>query len=292
MILPDLILYSFVNRNEDSAGGMDSLEYSCDKKHFMSYPYQIHYQYNSRGFRDSEWPDNVDELQNAIWCVGDSFTVGLGSPREHTWTHILEQKIGKRTINVSLNGASNEWISRQAKKIISTISPKVLILHWSYISRREVQDLAQARERAWQVFYKNMAKEDWPACKWEERQHLPSFIIDQINQASNVWNEDRISDEHRILGSINCSTDEDVKNTVNCINSVSQIQTSTKIIHSFIPHFTPAGIPGQIYSQIIKLQNSNRIIIPELQVLDWARDKHHYDVKTSCSFVEQLTQFL
>jgi hypothetical protein len=290
MILPDLILYTFVNRKEDSAGGMDSLEYSLDKKHFMSYPYQIHYQYNSRGFRDSEWPDNADELQNAVWCVGDSFTVGIGSPREHTWTHILEQKIGKRTINVSMNGASNDWISKQAKKIISTVSPKVLILHWSYISRRELQNMDQARERAWQIFYKNTADADWPTCAWADIHKLPSFIIDRINQAG--WNEKKISDEHRILGSINCTTRTDVENTVDCINSVNQFQNSTKIIHSFIPHFTPEGADSQIYSQILESQNLNRIFLPEIKLLDYARDKHHYDVKTSRSFVEQLTQFL
>ena len=76
MILPDFTISSKINQNW-AYSGMDSPDLCLDSKHFKSYPYSVSYQYNSRGYRDHEWPD---DLQNAVWCIGDSFTVGIGSP--------------------------------------------------------------------------------------------------------------------------------------------------------------------------------------------------------------------
>jgi hypothetical protein len=136
MILPDLILPSRVNQNW-LYSGIDSIEHCRDKKHFESYPHNITYNYNSRGFRDAEWPNNVEELQSAIWCVGDSFTVGIGSPIEYTWPWVLQQQTGCRVINVSMDGASNEWIARHVNLIKKQIDPKNIIVMWSYVNRRE-----------------------------------------------------------------------------------------------------------------------------------------------------------
>jgi hypothetical protein len=136
MILPDFVLPSRVNQTWRYSG-MDSLELCGDKKHFESYPYTVTYQHNSRGFRDSEWPNTTEELQSAIWCVGDSFTVGLGSPIEHTWPWLLSAKTSQRVINISMDGASNNWIARCAAVIQKEIGPKNIAIMWSYVHRRE-----------------------------------------------------------------------------------------------------------------------------------------------------------
>jgi hypothetical protein len=101
-----------------SESGMDSKEGCRNKQHFDSYPYAVEYRYNSRGYRDSEWPPTIEELKQCIWCVGDSFTVGLGSPLAHTWVNILQQRTGIRCINVSMDGASNEWMIRKINRIL------------------------------------------------------------------------------------------------------------------------------------------------------------------------------
>lgn len=139
MILPDFILPSRVNQHWQYSG-MDSIKECRDKKHFRSYPHKIDYKYNTRGFRDAEWPDSIEELQKSIWCIGDSFTVGVGSPIEHTWSNILQHTLGKRCINVSMDGASNDWIARRAEQIITTVQPEHLIIHWSFWTRRELND--------------------------------------------------------------------------------------------------------------------------------------------------------
>jgi len=136
MILPDFVLPSRVNQHWKYSG-LDSPDLCLDKKHFNSYPYTIDYLYNSRGYRDQEWPTQLNQLKHALWCIGDSFTVGLGSPVEHTWPYILQQQTGQRTINVSMDGASNNWIARCVNLIQKEIDPKNIIVMWSYVHRRE-----------------------------------------------------------------------------------------------------------------------------------------------------------
>jgi hypothetical protein len=120
---------------------LDHINECLDKDHFLSYPHKITYCYNSRGFRDQEWPVSESELKNAIWCVGDSFTVGLGSPLLHTWPSRLAELSNRRTINVSMDGASNEWIARTAQSIVNSICPMHMVIMWSYTHRRELNDV-------------------------------------------------------------------------------------------------------------------------------------------------------
>lgn len=138
MLLPDLKLSSRVNQQWNFSG-MDHIDYCADKNHFLSYPYLINYCYNSRGFRDCEWPNSLEQLANAIWCIGDSFTAGIGSPVAHTWPSLLAAKTGQRTINVSMDGASNEWISRVTQQICKQVQPKNIVVMWSYTHRRELE---------------------------------------------------------------------------------------------------------------------------------------------------------
>jgi hypothetical protein len=140
-MLEDLVLPSRINQHWKFSG-MDHIDHCFDKDHFLSYPHAITYNYNSRGFRDQEWPDSIQELENAVWCIGDSFTVGVGSPVEHTWPGCLSKITGRRVINVSMDGASNEWISRTAEKIIQAIRPGHLAIMWSYTHRREHPDFS------------------------------------------------------------------------------------------------------------------------------------------------------
>lgn len=117
--------------------GLDSRSECFDVKHFDAYPHPVQYDFNSRGFRDHEWP-NVDELESAVWCIGDSFTVGLGSAFEHIWPQQLQTILGCRTIAVSMDGASNNWIARKCQEIFAEVRPRAFVLMWSYLQRREI----------------------------------------------------------------------------------------------------------------------------------------------------------
>lgn len=114
--------------------GIDSPMYCIDPLHFQNYKKLVVYQYNSRGFRDNEWPDDIN---NHIWCVGDSFTVGLGQPIDEIWPQQIQTMLNERIINISMGGASNDWIARKVKDILDSFSPKAVLIQWSYIDRRE-----------------------------------------------------------------------------------------------------------------------------------------------------------
>jgi hypothetical protein len=134
------LLGNYADQRWDSTG-IDSAEFAehtnKDLAWFQNYPHEVNYVFNSRGFRDAEWPESLDELKNSIWCVGDSFTCGVGVEYEHIWPQLLQQQLNCRTINISLNGASNQWIRDRTIDIIEEVSPKYIILHWSYTHRRQ-----------------------------------------------------------------------------------------------------------------------------------------------------------
>ena len=120
---------------ESKYSGIDTLEECRDQKHFVNYPKTISYRYNSRGFRDHEWPQDLSEV---IWCVGDSFTVGIGQPFEETWPQLLEKKLGKRCLNLGQDGCSNDTMALRIQEIYKLHNPKLIVVMWSYLSRRRV----------------------------------------------------------------------------------------------------------------------------------------------------------
>ena len=113
--------------------GIDSLDPCVNKEHFKNYNKKISYEYNAQGFRDKEWPT---DLKNKIWCIGDSFTVGVGQPAEETWPALLEKELNERCINISQDGCSNDLIAARAKQVIEKFQPTAVIIMWSYFWRR------------------------------------------------------------------------------------------------------------------------------------------------------------
>lgn len=265
MILPELYVPSCVNQ-QWLVTGLDTPEFCLKKQHYLSYPYQITYQYNSRGFRDSDWPA---DLSDVIWCIGDSFTVGIGAPREHAWPYILQQRTGRRTINVSIDGASNNWIAKISSQILKQFPQATIITHWSFLHRGELE-INEAREQKFQKFYAAVRDPSWPSCNSVSNlKELPDFIQQEITQIHG-WT-DAIYGEDRRAHYVRDTDREDIINTENCIN-----QLPSTVIHSAIPNWTPPGVPVDFKNVILTEQ------------LDYARDGFHYDILTSTALVNQL----
>lgn len=288
MILPEIRL-PYTTNAHCKQQGIDTLDQSPDPEWFRSFPYPIEYRYNNRGFRDQDWPDDLEQLQESIWCMGDSFTVGIGSPFSHIWPQVLQQRTGQRCVNVSMDGASNNWIARQAVKILQQIRPKIMIIHWSYIHRRE--GLTKLNSEAKYKFienYQNMRDSSWPPLKdLDQFSSLPVAIQNEmLNQTDSVWRQD-VTDDQLRLWHIRSEVKEDIDNTCQCVALVEQHCDQTQLIHSFIPGFMH-GYQEQFFEQL----PTKHAVIPEFQRLDLARDKHHYDIKTSDFLVRQILQVL
>jgi hypothetical protein len=291
VILPDFVLPGRVNQCWQYSG-MDSIEHCIDKNYFKQYPHPITYNYNSRGFRDQEWPNNLEELKQATWCVGDSFTVGLGSPVTHTWPYMLQQTLQKKTINVSMDGASNNWIARKVLKILTQIQPELIVIHWSYLHRRE-DSIEQAQLKWWQTYYNNIKDSAWPQCPTpDDFSCLPEFIKHELTTKHLPGAFYQINDEDRRLlhdDLKNISVDLDMSNTIECIKAIESQVGNTKILHSFIPDYIPAHSQNAFENQITSLVQH---WVGEITAIDRARDGHHYDIKTSQTFVQQIHQYL
>lgn len=288
MILPEIQLSSRKNQRCQQQG-LDSLEKSPDPEWFHNFPHAVDYCYNSRGFRDAEWPELLNDLQQATWCVGDSFTVGIGSPYEHIWPQVLQKALNQRTINVSMDGASNNWIARQAAGILKTIQPQTMIVHWSYLHRRE--GLAQLNDNEKYGFlwhYNSVKSPDWPSIlQVEQFSSLPVSIQNKLLTNSDLGWKRNITDEELRLWHIRSSIESDMQNTCQCVELVDQHCEFTQLIHSFIPDFA-CGYQQEFYQTL----HTPNALIPAFKRLDLARDKHHYDILTSRYFVHQISQVL
>jgi hypothetical protein len=285
MILPDVVLPSRINQRWTNTG-IDTVERCRDPELFRSYPYPVEYKYNSRGFRDDEWPDELDQ---AIWCMGDSFTVGVGSSRPHTWPWILQQRTGSRCINVSMDGASNNWIARQAAKILQHVAPQTMIIHWSYLHRREgLKHISNEVKTSFLWHYENVRAPEWPrVTDIEQFGLLPADIQQELmTQHDQNWRQG-VQDEDLRLWHIGTDLQQDIDNTQQCLDLVESINDRTKIIHSFIPDFA-VGHEQDFYNKL----RTSHIVVPHFQPLDLARDGHHYDIKTCRYFVQQIQQVL
>jgi hypothetical protein len=117
--------------------GMDSRAYSTNRHVFDLCP-AVTYQFNDAGFRthpSSAW--NAD----AILVLGDSFTLGLGVNASDRYTDIIEKQLSRQVLNFSLNGASNDWIARKLRQLLTIFQPSAIVIHYTFSHRRERPNL-------------------------------------------------------------------------------------------------------------------------------------------------------
>lgn len=113
--------------------GHDSYQNCFNKAHYKNFE-SVEYQFNEIGFRTK----SIDQFRgDEILAIGDSFTLGLGVNANQRWTEQLEHMIDYPVLNFSLNGASNDWIARKANQLLKFFQPRYLIIHWTFMHRRE-----------------------------------------------------------------------------------------------------------------------------------------------------------
>ena len=265
--------------------GMDNPASCLNKKHFDRYPWKIDYQYNSRGFRDHEWPDNLNDV---IWCIGDSFTTGIGVPLEHTWWKVLHSRTNKRCINISMDGASNDWILRQLLYILQHFPQAKFVVVWSFITRNEIASEKIIDDRVKTIY--NYHKETiWPNCNsYKEFLQLPKKIQKKISKLEEWKSITDVTDQQRRDGGK--PSDHCVDKLFNCIDTVERVKGSSKIVHSFVPGF--ACEEDRITTIDARmLQWSKEVTwLTEIQIFDVGRDGFHFDIKSATRFVERVLE--
>ena len=301
-LLPKFFWWS--HRNFQGAQAYsDSIDHCVDATHFKNFAWPVSYSHNSRGYRDVEWPETMPELQQSIWCFGDSYTVGYGSPREHTWTFLLEQKLQRRCINISVNGISNEWIVRKIQDLVTQVVPKTIVVHWSFTHRREIKDfsLPKITNEYWKRFYEQVRAPDWPdTIDFQDFHSLAPYIQKEIKEVHYTPGLDKFNfddattdvyDEDRASPHSDETVEQDTENLMSCVNDVEHLAVlhNIHLIHSFIPQFAPKKQEPVIMAAMRDLGVK---FVPVFPRLDLARDGFHYDIKTSQYLVNKITQLM
>lgn len=279
MILPDFVLPSQINQVWLTTG-IDSEESCKDPAYFKSYPYPIEYRYNDRGYRDDAWPDN---LQHCVWCLGDSFTVGIGSPRSHTWPYLLQQGLGQRTINVSMDGASNMWIARKARRVLEQIRPHIMIIHWSYLTRTELPDSYLTDEQRRQHYHPDLLDTT------RAMQNFRDLVLElEAGKRSTRIIHSFIPDFavsgtlHQHWQTFAGPSWPDLPRTLARFDTLPDL-----VIRELRNEFASYDV-FRIWSEL----NEQLELVPEFDRLDLARDGHHYDLLTAQHFVSGVRNLL
>jgi hypothetical protein len=185
-----------------------------------------------------------------------------------------------------MDGASNNWIARQAQMIINEVAPQHMIIHWSYAHRREAP-IGNILDHAWRDFYQAIKDPAWPDCPTLDHMTLlPEPIQQEIqcNPSYATWTQAVDADHARRLHYTDSTVEQDLANMQQCIDLVTG--TSTTVIHSFVPGWAEPG------ANVAVLNFHGAAVVPEFKPRDRARDGHHYDVLTSLYFVDQIQQYL
>jgi hypothetical protein len=114
--------------------GHDSPQHVGNK--FCNYT-PVQYHFNANGFRTHDFSE-IDS--DCILVFGDSFTLGLGTNIENRFTDVMQQQLGLKVFNISLNGASNDWIARRVVDMLNFVQPRAVVIHYTFSHRREHAD--------------------------------------------------------------------------------------------------------------------------------------------------------
>ena len=94
------------------------------------------YSFNSWGFRGPDYNQYIGQLVNI--CLGDSFTVNVGGPIEHSWPSQLAKHFSIPTINLGMDGAGNDAIYLVYQRACKLFNVNYTFVMYSYLHRRLV----------------------------------------------------------------------------------------------------------------------------------------------------------
>ena len=137
MLIEDLGYFKQSANYSDKYSGMDCLEKCCDKEWFKNYPIQdFDYKFNSWGFRGPEYNQYIGKPVNI--CLGDSFTVNVGGPIEHSWPSLLQEKFDIPCLNLGIDGAGNDTIRLVYDRACEIFDVQKTFVVYSFLHRRLV----------------------------------------------------------------------------------------------------------------------------------------------------------
>ena len=108
----------------------------CGATSGMDQTRQNNYSFNSWGFRGPEYEQHIGKPVNV--CLGDSFTVNVGGPIEHSWCSQLALHFDIPTLNLGMDGAGNDAIRLVYNRACDLFDVQNTFVMYSYLHRRLV----------------------------------------------------------------------------------------------------------------------------------------------------------
>ena len=140
MLINDLKYFKRSANYSNTTSGMDHPDrcfFSTEDWH--AYPVQdFDYKFNSWGFRGPEYTQYIGKPINI--CLGDSFTVNVGGPIEHSWCSQLAEHFDIPTINLGMDGAGNDAIKLVYNSACDLFDVQNTFVMYSYLHRRLVDN--------------------------------------------------------------------------------------------------------------------------------------------------------
>ena len=138
MLINDLNYLKRSSNYHNKFSGIDTPGKSnSSSRDFWEYPIQdFDYQFNSWGFRGEEYERYIGLPVNI--CLGDSFTVNVGGPIEHSWCSQLAENFDIPTLNLGMDGAGNDAIKLVYYRACEVFDVQNTFVMYSYLHRRLV----------------------------------------------------------------------------------------------------------------------------------------------------------
>jgi hypothetical protein len=187
MLITDLNYFKNSENYCNTTSGMDHPNKSGrTSKDWHAYPVQdFNYQFNSWGFRGPEYTQYIGKPVNI--CLGDSFTVNLGGPIEHSWCSQLALHFDIPTLNLGMDGAGNDAIRLVYNRACEIFDVQNTFVMYSYLHRRLVDNKFKREmlddSENFNYFLEhrilNVFECALPSCNWsnEEKQFLSNLEI-------------------------------------------------------------------------------------------------------------------
>jgi len=136
MLIDDLEYFKRKSNYHNKFSGLDTPGKSISSSgDFREYPIQdFDYQFNSWGFRGPEYEQYIGKPVNI--CLGDSFTVNVGGPVEHSWCNELAKHFTIPTLNLGMDGAGNDAIKLVYTRACKLFNVQNTFVVYSYLHRR------------------------------------------------------------------------------------------------------------------------------------------------------------
>jgi hypothetical protein len=179
MLINDLKYYEISANYRNTTSGMDHPDKGLvTSKDWHAYPIQdFDYKFNSWGFRGPDYNQYIDKKVNI--CLGDSFTVNVGGPIEHSWCSQLALHFDAPTLNLGMDGAGNDAIRLVYDRACDLFDVQNTFVMYSYLHRRLVDNK-----------FGQEVHNDSENCKYFLEHRIPNAI----ECALPVWN---YTDEER-----------------------------------------------------------------------------------------------